>query len=587
MEKNKYIGKFCDEFSLFAEENQKVFFILNNDPIVLSLFIYFRELLGENAGIIIADTVDNEIHRTLKTIEAYEKHICTLDDIAINNSKQIVVAAVSGADSRDDIIQEIPHQLQGLRCILLAPVSAVAQDTGPVYPFSENELSELDHTVYPSVFPLKNREREMTGKLDERGIDYCVLRFGPVFSELFSRFFNFTEVDLLAERNLSVSNKDKAEKITITSDYDFSRAVSFLITNGTDGETYNLPGKTISVVHLLTMLLQYSSTDSISVADDHHFNTIKLSGYKLQIGKWKLKSNAIDLIRNYLVQKNTLDNIYLPAQIYDGKLPIIQKLGMKILSEIDRLCAQNNINYFLVCGSALGAYRNNAFIPWDDDIDIGMLRTDLEKFREAVGQMSSDFLYQSYSVNKNCPYIFDKIRCRDTIYSTSYSMKYSEEQGIFLDIFIYDNTFNSRLFQRIHVKLLLLFKTIYKKRLSLTRSKKKKHNVKNKILLLFPLSFYRNIFDFFLTICRNKKNAKFVVDGVGMNLAKGPFPKQMLEDTSVVKFEDMQVNVPGRTEEYLSMLYGKSFMTPPPLSERVPVHKIFQLDLGKYINQKD
>jgi len=58
----------------------------------------------------------------------------------------------------------------------------------------------------------------------------------------------------------------------------------------------------------------------------------------------------------------------------------LQLVELEVLLAIDELCARYDIPYFLDSGSALGAMRHGCFIPWDDDIDIGMLREDYERF---------------------------------------------------------------------------------------------------------------------------------------------------------------------------------------------------------------
>ena len=64
----------------------------------------------------------------------------------------------------------------------------------------------------------------------------------------------------------------------------------------------------------------------------------------------------------------------------DETLRKMQLMELGILKEVDRVCREHDIAYFLDSGSALGAARHDGFIPWDDDIDVGMMRADYERF---------------------------------------------------------------------------------------------------------------------------------------------------------------------------------------------------------------
>lgn len=67
-----------------------------------------------------------------------------------------------------------------------------------------------------------------------------------------------------------------------------------------------------------------------------------------------------------------------------SSLRILQNSAFHLLREFDAFCKDNNINYWLSYGTLLGAYRHKGFIPWDDDIDLGIMRSDLSKLKEAL-----------------------------------------------------------------------------------------------------------------------------------------------------------------------------------------------------------
>ena len=118
----------------------------------------------------------------------------------------------------------------------------------------------------------------------------------------------------------------------------------------------------------------------------------------------------------------------------------IQKVDLVLLKEFDRVCKQIGIGYFLCGGSMLGKVRHDGFIPWDDDIDCGMLRDDYNKFlAEAPKYLNTDlFFLQNRYTDKMCPYMFSKIRVNGTEYITDYNDGRKFHKGICLDIFPFD-----------------------------------------------------------------------------------------------------------------------------------------------------
>lgn len=81
---------------------------------------------------------------------------------------------------------------------------------------------------------------------------------------------------------------------------------------------------------------------------------------------------------------------------HSDMLKIGQTEMFNILSEIDRICRKHQIKYWLEFGTLLGAIRHNGFIPWDDDCDIGMMRSDFIRFKNVISkELSSNFFFQT------------------------------------------------------------------------------------------------------------------------------------------------------------------------------------------------
>ncbi|MBQ4348372.1 MAG: LicD family protein [Clostridia bacterium] len=276
------------------------------------------------------------------------------------------------------------------------------------------------------------------------------------------------------------------------------------------------------------------------------------------------------------------------VDIYQGKIDRIKRIEMDIMREIDRICRENDINYFLVGGSLLGAIRHKGFIPWDDDIDIGMLREDFEKFRHLCPKvLSSHLSYQSYTDEPTSHYIFDKVRLKDTYFSTKFSNRFIDiENGIFIDILVYDKTANSSFFQKLHINSIRFFRRLINIRW-VGKARRGIHYTASKIMLPImkkvPFLTYHYFFEKALQMFDFKKNSRYLIDGVGQNLEKGPFPMEWFEELIDVPYEDMVFKAPKAYDAYLRHWYGARYMELLPLSSRNSGHALARLDLGRYL----
>lgn len=123
------------------------------------------------------------------------------------------------------------------------------------------------------------------------------------------------------------------------------------------------------------------------------------------------------------------------------RLREVQSVALEVAAEVHRVCAELGIGYFICGGTLLGYVRHGGFIPWDDDIDIGMLRSDYQKFLECASQVmdTQRFFLQTRESDPSIPYLYSKVRMNGTSYPTEYSRFREFHQGIGVDLFPFDD----------------------------------------------------------------------------------------------------------------------------------------------------
>ena len=95
----------------------------------------------------------------------------------------------------------------------------------------------------------------------------------------------------------------------------------------------------------------------------------------------------------------------------------VQPILLDMLREIHRVCTEHQIPYVLYRGTFLGAVRHQGFIPWDDDMDVAMLREDYDRFcRIAPEALGKDYCFQNWHTDENYAHPFGKVRRRGTVY---------------------------------------------------------------------------------------------------------------------------------------------------------------------------
>ncbi len=270
-------------------------------------------------------------------------------------------------------------------------------------------------------------------------------------------------------------------------------------------------------------------------------------------------------------------------------LPKLHSCETLIVKEVKRICEENGIKYFMIAGTLLGAVRHKGFIPWDDDMDIGMLREDYEKFIElAKRDMREEFFLQTTETDSAYGLNFAKILLNGTFIDES-SASNKAQKGISIDVFPFDAVPDNAEDVAKHKK-----RTYFLRRLLLAKQNYnvcgKKEYVKRIVygVLNFIALFYsrEKICEKLDSECKrynrqNEKPTKIVNIGGAYGYDKETILREWVDSTEELPFEDFTLCAPAGYKEYLEYFYG-DYMTPPPEDKRYNRHGLNKVDFGSY-----
>ena len=265
------------------------------------------------------------------------------------------------------------------------------------------------------------------------------------------------------------------------------------------------------------------------------------------------------------------------AQVDLGQL---KKVQIEILKEFLEVCGKLKLRYYLLGGTLLGAVRHQGFIPWDDDIDVGMPRQDYEIFLKEGQKLLPEHLFiQSIQTEPEYLMCFGKIRNSNTTFVESSISKRKINHGVYIDIFPLDYcpgnpkertrvNQKKRMYDR---RILIAFLPFYKQPLL---------SALKSVALFCRFPSVKRVLLKREQLYKSIPESDLIANYGGAWGEKEIVPKDWYGEGTELTFEGIPVMAPKEYDKWLTQVYG-NYMQLPPEEKRVGHHYTEVIDLEK------
>lgn len=252
----------------------------------------------------------------------------------------------------------------------------------------------------------------------------------------------------------------------------------------------------------------------------------------------------------------------------------------------DRFCKTNEIKYYAAYGTLIGAVRHQGLIPWDDDIDVYMLRKDYEKFCSLKGKVMGH--YDIMDINDDGYWLLSLAKFVD-MDTTLWEFKHLPLiLGVYIDVFPLDECNMEQVMtlkKRYDKYSLLVAQSLMRYSISDILDSLSKLKLRYFLSQIFCVFYkkhkYSSYKQKYLDCIEDIKKSKgdFLVSYDGPYGAGEVFEKKIFSDSVLLPFEGMYIEAPIGYEQYLKSIYG-DYMKLPPKDKRISHHSHYYLNLN-------
>lgn len=264
----------------------------------------------------------------------------------------------------------------------------------------------------------------------------------------------------------------------------------------------------------------------------------------------------------------------------------IQDRQYEMLLEIRRICEKYEISYFLCCGTLLGAARHNGPIPWDDDLDVGLLRSEYERFLlHAQKELSDRYFLQTWHTDAGYALPHCKIRDKNSHYVEKVNAKSGCMDGISVDVLPFDAIPNTMLVQRLHGFLLNDIMNLVKlKRNWIFIRENRVSPVREKIYRILACCISENslirLYEKICTAYNGNIGFPMVSEAAGLDYFRFIARRSDYLKTKEMRYRDELFRVPRRYKALLRKSYG-DYMRLPPMQERTGQPEVMKVTINE------